>query len=690
MSGVRAAAEFGHPAAVLRDAFGAEFHTMDIASIRSRSRPVVLGLGLFILAELVAAIAATSLAGWSWQTAYEGFVVTNSAMALSFGVCGALIAYHRPRNWVGWLFLADGIGHATTALAAPVTTLLQQNGAPMGWQRLAAALFGYSWPWSISLFLPLALILFPDGRLPSSRWRPWVWAFALTAPVFVVSMGAEPGVSPAGVEGYLTLASYDRLSDLWLFAELRTVAFMALGMLGIFLRYRRSEEVVRRQLLWVLLGTGTVVVVVILWSLVAGTPIAVLLAIPLIPISVAVGILRYQLLDIKLVVSRALAFVLLSAATVAVYLAMVAVLERMISDRFGGSAVATALLIVLISPLLPRVQRWVDRAMYGDRTNLTAVASRVGEELLAHPGGELEGVAGAVRSALRLPYVAVTAGAVLLSSAGSPTERLENLQLNYAGRTVGELIVGLRPGEQELDPADLNALTLVIAPLAVAIHATQLTQQLQLSREQIVAAREEERRRLQRDLHDGLGPTLTGMALAADAAANLVLQDAGRTRELVDGIRRDSRQAIADVRRLVDNLRPPALDELGLLGALRQRADQAVRRADGEPIRVTVLAAEPLPALPAAIEVAAFRIATEALTNVVRHSKAAQVVMELSCGERFEITVGDDGPMVNGTWREGVGLQAIRERVAELNGTFQAGPTPAGARVHVSFPLDRK
>lgn len=682
--------QFPKSVAVLSSALGANFNSMDVERIRSRSRPVVLGLGLFAVAEVLFAVVAAALAGWSWQMAYEGFVVTNSAMALSFGLCGAVIAYHRPGNWVGWLFLADGIGHATTALAAPVTTLLQQDGAPLGWQRLAATLFGYSWPWSIGLFLPLALILFPDDRLPSPRWRPLVWAFVLTAPVFVVSMGAEAGTSPGGVEAYLTLDSYDRLAGLWLFAELRTIGFLALGMLGIWLRYRRSDEVVRRQLLWVLLGAGTVVLVVVPWSLVAGTPIVVLLAIPLIPISVAVGILRYRLLDIKLVVSRALAFVLLSAATVAAYLAMVAVLEKVVSDRFGGSAVATALLIVLISPLLPRVQRWVDRAMYGDRTNPAAVASRVGEQLLAHPGGELEGVAGAVRSALRLPYVAVTAGGEPLSWAGTPTERLENLQLNYAGRPVGELIVGLRPGERELDPADLNALTIVIAPLAVAIHATRLTQQLQASREHIVAAREEERRRLQRDLHDGLGPTLTGMALASDAAANLLLQDAGKTRELLDGIRRDSRQAIADVRRLVDNLRPPALEELGLVGALRQRADQLVRRADGEPVRVSVVVAEPLPVLPAAVEVAAFRIVTEALTNVVRHSKASDAVVELSCAERFEITVEDNGPTVNGTWTEGVGLKAMRQRVADLGGTCRAGPGPGGARVHASFPLDHK
>jgi two-component system NarL family sensor kinase len=362
-------------------------------------------------------------------------------------------------------------------------------------------------------------------------------------------------------------------------------------------------------------------------------------------------------------------------------------LDRLVSARFGGSAVATALLIVFMSPLLPRVQRLVDRAMYGDRRDPAKVASRVGQQLLADPAGELGGVAGAVRNALRLPYVAVTAGGETLAAAGERSEMVLPLPLNYAGQKVGELVVGLRPGERQLSAADGNALTLVTAPLAVALHATRLSEELQSSREQIVAAREEERRRLRRDLHDGLGPTLTGMALAADAAANVAGSDLTRTRDLLDGLRRDSRQAIGDVRRLVDNLRPPALDELGLVGALRQSAEQTVRRADGEVIEVAVEAPDSLSALPAAIEVAAFRIATEAMNNVVRHSQATRAVVHLRHGKALEIEVVDDGPSVNGVWRPGVGLQAMRERAAELGGTCEAGPTPNGARVYVSLPL---
>jgi two-component system, NarL family, sensor kinase len=225
----------------------------------------------------------------------------------------------------------------------------------------------------------------------------------------------------------------------------------------------------------------------------------------------------------------------------------------------------------------------------------------------------------------------------------------------------------------------------------VAVHATRLSAELQSSREKLVSAREEERRRIRRDLHDGLGPTLTGVAFSADAAANLITSDAAlsadtsRAVELLARLRADTRSAIADVRRLVDDLRPPALDELGLLGALQQRADQMSIRADGTAIRV-VISASGLPTLPAALEVAAYRIATEALTNVVRHARATCAVLTLRCGTELEIDITDDGPPTD-AWRPGVGLQAMQERAAELGGTFQAGPTPTGGQVQAHFPL---
>jgi signal transduction histidine kinase len=187
-------------------------------------------------------------------------------------------------------------------------------------------------------------------------------------------------------------------------------------------------------------------------------------------------------------------------------------------------------------------------------------------------------------------------------------------------------------------------------------------------------------------LHDGLGPTLTGAVLTADAAANLLTRDPSRAAELIDSMRADVRTAIADVRRLVDDLRPPALDELGLVGALQQRVDTMSWRSDGAAVDVRLEVPSQVPPLPAAIEVAAYRIATEALTNVVRHSSASRAVLHLRCGDYLDIEVLDDGS-ADDVWHPGVGLNAMRERAAELGGHFEAGPSDAGGRVFASLPL---
>jgi signal transduction histidine kinase len=634
-------------------------------------------------------VALTGAVGWGWQEALEAFVVTNSLMGFAFGVCGAVIAWHRPANPIGWLFAADGLGHATSALMAPLAQVMLDAAAPVGALRLVMTVFMWSWPWSIGLFLPVALLLFPDGRLPSPRWRPVLWGVVVTAPLFVLEMATGPEPVGQGIPvGYLTLPWYDALSPLWMLSEVRTFAALVLACVALVVRYRTGAETQRRQLLWLLLATITAVVAILPWSFVAGTPIVVLFAIPLIPVAVTVAVVRHQLLDIRLVVSRAVAWLLLSLAVVAAYVALVAALDTFVSAQLGRSALATVVIALLVAPLLPRLQRLVDRAMYGDRSDPARVASRVGAELLAGPEGGLPGVASAVRRALRLPYVAVSSvdGRVLATDGAPPDGPVRAVALDYGGESVGELRVGLRPGERELSAADRAALGLVAAPLAVAVHATSLSGQLQESRERIVSAREEERRRLRRDLHDGMGPTLTGVALTADAATNLIESDPVRSRELLAALRTDVRQAIADIRRLVENLRPPALDELGLVGALRQRAEQLAWRAEGGGIGVRLDTPDQLPTLPAAIEVAAYRIATEALTNVVRHSGASTAVLRLRCDDTLDVEVVDDGPP-NGEWRAGMGLQAMRERAAELGGSFESGPSDTGGRVHVSLPL---
>lgn len=651
-------------------------------------RRVSLVLTCLAVAEVVAGAVLAAVAGMSFADAFNTFVVTNGLMGVSFAVCGGIIARYHPRNAVGWLFIADGLGHATGALMAPLAVLVNEQGGPVAVERLASTLLMYSWPWSIGLFLPLALLLFPDGRAGSRGWRGVAWAIAVTSPLFVLEIGTSPEpLTDELAPGYLTLRQYDDLSALWTVAELRTSLAILLAVVSLVVGYRRGDELRRRQLLWLVLAAILVIAVIIPWSFVSGTPIVVLLAVPLIPVAVTVGIVRARLFDIRLVVSRALAWLLLSIGALAGYVVLVAALDTFVSARLGKSALVTVLVALALAPLLPRVQRLVDRWMYGDRGNPARVASRVGEQLVAGEQVDLVGVAAAVRTALRLPYVAVRTPSGMLAESGQPDGATDLVPLSYAGHDVGELVVGLRSGERRLSSADRSTLGVVAASLALAVRALELSADLRHSRERLVMAREEERRRIRQDLHDGLGPTLTGVALSADAAANLVDSDPSTVRDLLANLRRDARVAIADVRRLVDDLRPPALDELGLIQALRQRADQLAWRSDGSSIGVDLRVPDVLPELPAAVEVAAYRIATEALTNVARHAGARGATLQLRCHDRLDLEVLDDG-VATEPWAPGVGLSGMRERAVELGGTFEAGPCPSGGRVYVSIPLD--
>ena len=390
------------------------------------------------------------------------------------------------------------------------------------------------------------------------------------------------------------------------------------------------------------------------------------------PLAITVAILRHGMLDIRLVLARGLSYGLLSGLVLAGYAVLVLAL----------SGVASALVVALLAfPLRARLQQSVERLLYGERDPLR-VASRVGGRLT-----DLNSSLEEIQKAMRLPWVAITTGPDEVATAGAPTGHVVRRPL---GEDV-DLVVGLRTGEKTLAAADERVLDLLSGPLAVAVHATLTSRALQLSREHLVTAREEERLRLRRDLHDGMGPLLTGVALAADAAANLRETAPAEVEALLRTIRTDTRTAIAEIRRVVDDLRPPVLDELGLVATLEAKAAQTVRRADGRPLCVTVEAAK-LGDLPAAFEVAAYRIATEALNNVVRHSTASAVRLRLrrDGGDHLVVEVLDDGD-INGTpggaWRAGVGITGMRERAAELGGSCDIGPSAHGGAVRARLPL---
>ena len=216
------------------------------------------------------------------------------------------------------------------------------------------------------------------------------------------------------------------------------------------------------------------------------------------------------------------------------------------------------------------------------------------------------------------------------------------------------------------------------------MHGVRLMDDLRRSRERLVLAREEERRRIRRDLHDDLAPTLAGLALTSATVSQLVHDDPSRAAELADRLQGELAAVVAGVRRLVDDLRPATLDELGLVGALREHAGHF---AGAGRLQVDVEAPDNLPALPAAVEVAAYRVAQEALMNVARHAGAGNCRIRLVVGETVRLEIADDGSGLGEDRQPGVGLASMRERAAELGGTFEISSSPAGTLVTVSLPL---
>jgi two-component system, NarL family, sensor kinase len=421
------------------------------------------------------------------------------------------------------------------------------------------------------------------------------------------------------------------------------------------------------------------------------------LCVVLLPLATGVAILRYRLYDLDYLISRTAVYGLLTASGIAVYVAVVKLAEWLLHERagLGGSLVATAVIAVGFAPARDRLQRWVDRRLYGDRHDPVRAVARLGERLRDAPGGApdgdaLTGILQAVCEALRLPSASLRVAGVTVASFGDPSKASESISLDHEGQHIGAMAVGLRAGEPALGVADRQVLEVLAAPVAVALHAVLLSRELQRSRERLVAAREEERRRLRRDLHDGLGPILTAVTLKADAARSALHAAPDRADALLAELRGDANQAIGDLRRVVEDLRPAALDELGLLGSLSQQVDRFTRQG----LSVILRAPPALPVLPAAVEVATYRIVTEALTNITRHAHAQHASIHASIVVAIDgalcLEVRDDGTAstANGDrWRPGVGLMSMAERVAEVGGTLQAGPTPTGGRVKATLPL---
>ncbi|HJQ88121.1 MAG TPA: sensor histidine kinase [Propionibacteriaceae bacterium] len=580
------------------------------------------------------------------------------------------------------LLAGAGLLGSTLAFVAGIPALALATGGPVLWLYSLCVIAVYSFAWGPALAFALQL---PRDD-PALRPRRTMLAVAYAAPLVLMLLWM--------VTVALIAANVLRWFDLVFVGQTAVVAATLVtgGVLGI-LAYRRSRDpLTRSRLRW--LAGGSIAAGVLglagwhLPQLITGEQLLPSGAIGLsgLPfvMGIAVALRRHRLFDIERLANRSLVYVSLVAILVAGYAALVAVLAGAL--RLSGTvaaAIAAAAAALVLAPLRNVAQRTVNRLMYGDRDDPAGVLARLGTRMQAVmlPGEVLPVVVETVAQSLRLPYVAIdladgTGEFRLAAEHGVPVGTVHSEALRHHGDTVGRLRVSERGRDDPLEPADMELIGSLAREVGPAVQAVRLHEDLLRSRAEVVALREDERRRLRRDLHDGLGPTLAAIRLKAGLAAREVPPDS-TARGLLGEIDTEVTTSLADVRRLVEALRPPALDELGLLGAVRSRA-----AALAGAMEIDVAGSDPSGPLPAAIETAAYRIVVEAMTNAVRHSDGMRCTVSILIGDdAVELSVRDDGNGLEPDRTPGVGLRSMRERAAEVGGTLSIQSPPKGGTV---------
>jgi len=627
----------------------------------------------------------------------------NVGLALACPVAGALILNRMP-NLVGWLLMSSGVAAALTLFGFTYAerALVDHPGSLPG-AALAVWITALVWPLGALPVITLLPLLFPDGRLLSRAWIPVASCAVAAIAVNVIDGATVPEMQlmdDATVSNPIGGVAVEPVRNV-----LRALVLICLivafagAAASVVVRWRRSLGIVRQQLKWFVVSVlTTVLLAAAVTTVVTGVPanLAATAIGLLIPTAVAIAVLRHRLYGIDVLVNHALVYGVVTAILLGLYLAVVAAVSAALSQQPTGlaaSLIATGLVAVAFSPVRDSVQRRINRLLYGDRNDPSAALDRLGDRL-AREGvsdGLLDLLAESISEALRVPYVAVSAGGVngtdQTVSVGQRRDEPRVIRLVDRGSVVGELEVGRRSAREHFSRQDERLLQVLTRQAALLLHADQLQRDLQRSQTRLIAAVEDERRRLRRDLHDELGPTLAGIALSAETITNLLdgRQLPAKVADRLDRIRGQAQAAADDVRRLVYGLRPPALDELGLAGALSAYADQLAGPA-GLVVHVNV--AGNTTELPAAVEVAAYRIATEALANARRHGAARTATVSLDRNTDLLLEIYDDGCGLPADWRPGVGVTSMRERATRLGGTLHIESIAAGGtRVSAQIPV---
>lgn len=634
----------------------------------------------------VAALAVHGIQGPDWSADVDPFWHTVVVWCVVVGGVGALLARFRPEHPFGWLAVLAGWLLGSSEVVLVVAAL----SGPPGVDRWLLWLGSWLWLPGYALLATVALTLLPDGRLPSPRWRPVLVAQTV---VVVVATALEavtpwerldPPMRTSGLSNPLEVAA---VADVRSAGPALVAAAALVAVSALLLRVRSARGADRWRLLPIAVGAALAVAVALSAAAAPdswGPWVAATSVVPLVA-GIGLAVLQGELVGADAAIGRSVAYAALTAVVVAGYLAVVGA----VGASVGGPTALLAIVLVGVTlhPAQQLVQRQVNRLLYGRRDDPTQVLAAFGQRLegmgSAEPGGEgLPGLAHTLADTLRLPYVAVTVNDEVVSRAGSPAGVAVSERLVHRGEDVGELHVSPRRGEPTLSAADRRVLAGLRPALAAAVHSLRMTRDVVRSRAAIAEARDAERERLRRDLHDDVGPTLAALVMQLDLAREQVAADPAAAEALLDRIKEGVTGVVDSTRRIAHDLGPRDLDDADLRAALTEVVD----RFSAGPVLISADLADTGP-LSEGAETAILRATAEALANVVRHSGAqtCRVALGRENGQ-VTLTVSDDGIGITGAEKPGLGLRSLRARAEQLGGRCDIASPGPGTTVTLRLP----
>jgi signal transduction histidine kinase len=683
------------------------------------SGPFYLATGLWLFVVALVVLGAIAIYLPDWRHARPDFRpnagdVVSVFPILAFATVGALVAWYQPRNRVGWFMIATGI--AANFLGLP--KLYAGLAIDLGWRWLPAPDWVYwisqvSWIVVFELFLVLLPLYYPDGRLPGRRWRLVLWSSALMVLIAIVS-ALDPASAPTGVPNPVAITALAGTFQKFLFIPF-SVIFLGTSLaavLSLVVRYRRGESQDRQRLKWLMAAVALLLLTFAVNLLVPASQSDAVIPIvaTALPVAIGIAILRYRLYDIDLIINKALVYGGLAAVITAVYVLVVINIGARIggSERLWLSLLATAVIAIAFQPLRDRAQRLANRLVYGKRATPYEALSQFSEHLSKTYSHEdiLDRMARilAQGTGAERAEVWVRAGQRLVLASSSPptTEPLRPLVMqngalpkmqrdtivpvSHAGELLGALAVDKKRGET-MNTVEQKMVTDLAGQAGLVLKNAGLNQELlarlddlRASRQRLVTAQDEERRRIERDLHDGAQQHLVALKMKVGLAEK-VAEAESKTRPILAQLRHDADEAIDNLRELARGIYPPLLASDGLGPALQAHARRLTVPVD--------LDVEELPRQPREVEGAIYFCCLEALQNVTKYAGATRVKLRVwTQDSMLGFEVSDDGKGFDpATAVRSSGLQNMRDRLEALGGSLLVRSAPgSGTTIEGRLP----